>query len=124
MAIVNIYTKISTKEIHRKLDALIIEMAVIRINISNVVTMLKVSAEKEKHMSKELDDLQVAVEENTNLDNSIITLVDGLAAQIAALKDDPAKLAALAASLKASSAAISAAITANTPVVPPEEPTA
>ena len=122
MAIVNIYTKISTKEIHRKLDALIIEMAVIRSNISNVVTMLQASAEKEKHMTKELDVLQAAVEENTSLDNSIITLVDGLAVQIAALKDDPAKLAALAASLKASSAAISAAITANTPV--PPEPTA
>ena len=76
-------------------------------------------------MSKELDDLTVAVEENTVLDNSIITLVDGLAAQITALKDDPVKLAALATSLKASSAAISAAIQANTPAPPPEEePTA
>jgi len=118
MAIVNIYTKISTKEIHRKLDALI------SANIK-MIGMLQASAEKEKHMSKELDELQAAVEENTNLDNSIITLVDGLAAQITALKDDPARLAALAASLKASSAAISAAITANTPVVPPPvEPTA
>lgn len=72
-------------------------------------------------MTQQLDDLTVAVEENTVLDSSIITLVNGLAAQILALKDDPAKLAALAASLKTSSAAIAAAIQANTPAEPPPE---
>jgi len=124
MAIVNIYTKTSTKEIHRKLDALIIEMAVIRKNISNVVTILQVSAEKEKHMGKELDELQAAVEENTTVDQSIMTLVDGLAAQIESLKNDPAKLAALAKSLRDSSALTVAKVLANTPQEPPPEPTA
>jgi len=125
MAIVNIYTKTSTKEINRKLDALIIEMAVIRRNISNVVTMLQVSAEKEKHMGKELDELQAAVEENTTVDLSIMTLVDGLAAQIESLKNDPVKLAALAKSLRDSSALTVAKVLANTPQEPPPvEPTA
>jgi len=46
---------------------------------------------------------------------SAITLINGLAAQIANLKDDPAALQALADSLGASSTALAAAITANTP---------
>ena len=88
-----------------------------------IISMLKTSAEKEDIMTKELITLQADVAENTVLDASIITLCDGLSAQILSLKDDPAALAALSASLKASSAAIAAAVLANTPVVPPEEPT-
>ena len=117
MAIVNIYTKIKTKEINRKLDILILAM-------DKVVTMLKVSAVKEKHMGKELDELQAAVEENTTVDQSIMTLVDGLAAQIESLKNDPAKLAALAKSLRDSSALTVAKVLANTPQEPPVDPTA
>lgn len=101
-------------EVNKKLD-------ILARALKQVLSMLKTSAEKEKIMTQQLDDLTVAVEENTTLDDSIITLVDGLASQIAALKDDPAKLAALAASLRAKSAAISAAITANTEVEPPPE---
>lgn len=115
MAIVNIYTKISTKEIHRKLDALISS------NIQ-MIWLLKASAEKEKHMSKELDELQAAVEENTTVDQSIMTLVDGMAAQIDALKNDPIQLAALAKALRDSSALTVAKVLANTGVAP--EPTA
>lgn len=66
-------------------------------------------------MTAQLDDLTLAVNENTSLDDSIIQLVDGLAAQIAELKDDPAAMAALAQSLRDKSAAIAAAIKANTP---------
>jgi hypothetical protein len=69
---------------------------------------------KEEHMSKELDALEVAVSENTSLDDSIIVLVNDLAAQIVAMKDDPVKLQALADSLTAKSAALAAAIQANT----------
>jgi hypothetical protein len=42
-------------------------------------------------------------------------LVEGLAAQIVALKDDPVALAALATEVRAKSALIAAAIQANTP---------
>jgi len=101
-------------EVHKKLDTITHALKLVLAN-------QKVSAEKERHMTQQLDDLTVAVEENTTLDGSIIQLVDGLAAQIAALKDDPAKLTALAASLREKSAAIAAAIAANTPVVPPPE---
>ena len=101
-------------EVHKKLD-------IIMIAIKKVLANQKVSAEKEIHMTQQLDDLTVAVEENTTLDGSIIQLVDGLAAQIAALKDDPAKLTVLATSLRAKSAAIAAAIMTNTTVEPPPE---
>jgi hypothetical protein len=43
-------------------------------------------------------------------------LIQGIAAQLLALKDDPAKIAALSAALKASADNLAAAITANTPV--------
>lgn len=104
MALVHIHANIDAKRIITKLDT--------------IIDMLKVSAEKETKMTVELDELTAAVEENTTLDNSVIQLVEGLAAQILALKDDPAKLAALSASLKASSAAVAAAIAANTPTAP------
>ena len=74
---------------------------------------------KEIIIMVELDDLEVAVNENTTLDGSIIALVEGLATQIEALKANPAKLISLAASLREKSLAIAAAIQANTPVVPP-----
>ena len=70
---------------------------------------------QEVFMSRELDDLEVAVNENTGLDASIILLVEGLAAQLVTLKDDPVRIAALAVSLREKSAAIAAAVAANTP---------
>lgn len=68
-----------------------------------------------KIMSKELDDLQAQVEANTSVDQSAIALLNGLSAQITALKNDPVKLQAFADSLRNSSADLSAAVTANTP---------
>jgi seryl-tRNA(Sec) selenium transferase len=97
--------KEANKLLNLKLDAILKKLAQIQ--------------EKEEHMSKELDDLEVAVTENTTLDGSIVELVSGLAAQIEALKTDPVKLQALATSLRTSSAAISAAIQANVLPEPP-----
>lgn len=91
-------------DIHRKLDA--------------ILDYLREIKKKEITMSKELDALEVAVTENTALDTSIIALVEGLAAQIEEMKDDPAKMEALAASLREKSAALAAAIQANTPPTP------
>lgn len=85
-----------------------------------VIQLLKDIQRKEEQMSQELDDLEVAVNENTSLDASIIQLVNGLAEQIEVLKDNPARLVALAASLRASSAAMAEAVQANTPQLPPD----
>jgi ABC-type uncharacterized transport system YnjBCD substrate-binding protein len=66
-----------------------------------------------------LDDLTTQVASNTSVEQSAIVLIQGLAAQIAATANDPAKLAALTAQLNSSATALAAAITANTPAAPP-----
>ena len=62
-----------------------------------------------------LADLKVQVEKNTAIEESAVTLINGLAAQIAAAKDDPAAIQALADEMAKSGADLAAAITANTP---------
>jgi len=76
--------------------------------------------EEARHMAlqDELDALAAQVTENTNLENSAITLIQGLADQIANAADDPTEVAALSARLKSSAEALAAAITANTPQPP------
>lgn len=63
----------------------------------------------------ELDTLTAKVAETTTVEQSAIELLNGLGAQIAAMKTDPAALQALADSLSAKSSDLAAAITANTP---------
>jgi predicted nucleic acid-binding Zn-ribbon protein len=70
---------------------------------------------KQDAMSKHLDDLTAAVTEETSVDQSIVTLLNGIAAQLEAAKGDEAALDNLTAQIRANSAAISAAVTANTP---------
>jgi hypothetical protein len=66
-------------------------------------------------MSAALDALSAEVARNTAVDESAITLLNGLATQIADLKNDPVALQALSDSLKSSSDALAAAVIANTP---------
>lgn len=73
-------------------------------------------------MSAELTTLTQEVAEMGTVVDSAITLINGLAQQIRDLKDDPAALAALAASLDEKAGALSAAVAANTPAEPPAEP--
>jgi len=68
--------------------------------------------------------LQAQVQQNTTIENSAVTLIQGLAAQIAQAGTDPAALAALTANLNQSATALAAAITANTPSAPPANPPA
>jgi peptidoglycan hydrolase CwlO-like protein len=76
------------------------------------------------HMSQQLDDLSAQVQATTDLEASAVTMIQGLASQISALKDDPAKLQALADSLKSGASALAAAIAANTPAAPDATPPA
>ena len=69
-------------------------------------------------MTVELDALTAEVADIETQSDSIIALVNGLAVQLAAAKEDPAAIQALADSLKAKAAAIAAAVVANTPVAP------
>lgn len=72
-------------------------------------------------MSKELDDLSSEVSNVTTVEQSAITLINGLADQIKAAGTDPAKLQALTDSLTASSNSLAAAVAANT--APPSDNT-
>lgn len=65
-----------------------------------------------------LDTLTQQVEQNVTVEQSAVTLITGLAAQIEQSKTDPVKLQALADRLKTQAQALTDAITANTPVQP------
>ena len=73
---------------------------------------------KENVMSAELDVLTAQVQKNTDVEESAIVLIKGLADQIATLKDDPVKLQALSDQLKGEADKLAAAVTANTPPPP------
>jgi len=88
-------------------------------SLDDVADGLGVILRKLTSMSAELDKLTQEVSENNTAVDSLITLVTGLADQIRALKDDPAKLLQLANDLDAQQAKIAAAVTANTPEAPP-----
>lgn len=70
--------------------------------------------QEERKMSTELQSLQSQVTETDGVIDSAVTLINGLAAQIADLKDDPAALQALSDDLKSKSDALAAAVAANT----------
>lgn len=69
-------------------------------------------------MSQQIDNLTAQVEATKTVEQSAITLLNGLSAQIAALKEDPAALQKLADDLKAKGQELADAVTANTPAAP------
>lgn len=93
---------------------------------SDIRNLLREINERTKRMSAELDALTAAVEENSTIDQSAITLINGIAAQLAELAANATELAGLKAAvqakadaLHASSEALAAAVAANTPSAPP-----
>jgi hypothetical protein len=100
------------------------DLKVVNHKLDKILFILKGLSRMEEIMTQALVNLEAAVQENTSLDDSIVTLVEGLAAQIAELKDDPAKLQALADSLVAKSQKMKDAILANTPAEPEPTPVA
>jgi hypothetical protein len=62
-----------------------------------------------------LDTLTADVTTNTSVEQSAVTLIGNLAAQIKAAGTDPVALKALTDQLEANDAALAAAVTANTP---------
>ena len=72
---------------------------------------------KETHIMAQLDDLTAQVAQNTTVEGSALTLIQGLAAQLAAAiaSGNPAALTALQTQLKTSADALAAAVAANTP---------
>jgi hypothetical protein len=68
-----------------------------------------------ENIMAELDDLKAQVEANRTVSQSALTLINGIAARIAAAGTDPAALKSLTDSLKSDDDALAAAVTANTP---------
>ena len=66
----------------------------------------------------DLTALTAQVTQNTSVEESAVTLINGLAAQITAAGTDPVALAALAAQLNTSATDLAKAIAANTPAAP------
>lgn len=69
----------------------------------------------------DLSGLEAQVTQVQSVDQSAITLLNGLKAQLdaAIASNDPAKLQALSDSLGSSTSALAAAVAANTPAAPP-----
>ncbi len=70
-------------------------------------------------MSKELDDLKAEVAAEETVGDSLVTLVEGLAAQLVDAGTDPVALKAITDDLKAHADTWAAAVAANTPPAPP-----
>ncbi len=87
--------------------------------LDTIIGLLQAIQTKENLMSAELDALAVQVKANTDLEASAVSLIQGIAAQLTALKNDPAAITALSTQLASSASALAAAITANTPAAPP-----
>lgn len=103
-------------EVHAKLDRILRELTSVNARLDAIEGLLLIEG---KLIMSALDDLTAQVAAVTSVEQSAVTLIEGLAAKLAAAGTDPAKLTALQDSLKASSAALSAAILANTPAAPP-----
>jgi len=73
---------------------------------------------KENEMSAELDALTLEVADTNTIMQSAIVLIQGLAAQLQAIANDPAAILQLAADLDAQSDALAAAVAAPPPTTP------
>ena len=65
-------------------------------------------------LKEEIEALKAQVQVNADVEQSAIVLIQGIAAQLAALSADPEAVKALAAQLKVSAEALAAAVAANT----------
>lgn len=87
---------------------------------------IKLINQKLNTMANELDSLELEVKETTDLQQSAITLLNGLKTKLdeAIASGNMTKVVELRDNLDASNAALAAAITANTPAepTPPTEP--
>lgn len=112
----------------RDYNNLLTQLATIQLQLNQVQASLQANKTsltttlqtQERKLMAALDDLQAQVQANTNLEQSAVTLIQGLAKQItdAVANNDSSALQALASQLNSSAAALGAAITANTPQAP------
>jgi len=99
--------------------------AISREDRTKIFTGFSVLTERMKAMSAQLDALIVQVEATNTVMGAAVNLINGLAAEVTAIKDqlaaqgiDNAKLNDLAAALDSADDPLAAAIAANTPAAP------
>lgn len=85
---------------------------------NHIIELLTLIKQGIKHMSQEFDDLTAQVKSNTEVLNSAVVLINGIADRITAAGVDPQKLAALTTELKSKDEELAAAVLANTPPAP------
>ena len=83
--------------------------------LTRIERKLDLILNKENRIMATIADLQAEVAQEDTVIDSAVTLIKGLADQVAALKPDQAAIDALAADIQAKSDALAAAVTANTP---------
>ena len=83
-----------------------------------ILGVLRIAKKVNKIMAS-LADLQAEVTAEDTVIDSAIALIQGLAAQVAALAPNQAAIDALAADIQGKSDALAAAVAANTPAPPP-----
>lgn len=88
-----------------------------------VVTRIGLLQTWSTDMSAEVDRLKASVANLATIDQSVVTLLGGLTAQIRTLQNDPAALTALADEVDARVSELNAAVTANTPATTTAAPT-
>jgi hypothetical protein len=77
---------------------------------------------KQETLMANLDKLTDAIAREVTVDNSIITLLNGLAAQLKAANGDQAAIDAVVGQMTSNADAIAAAVSANTPTDPTSSP--
>ena len=95
----------------RRLDAILANQAIILAEVRALTT-------QGTTIMSALDNLTAQVTSVASLEQSAVTMIQGLAQQIKGAANDPAAIQALADQLSASAAPLAAAIAANTPAAP------
>lgn len=104
----------------RDFNNLMAQLSAMQAAITSMKTGLDNLLIKERNIMAALDDLTAQVTQNTNLEQSAIQLIQGIAKNLAdaVANNDSAALTALASQLNSSAAALAAAIGANTQINP------
>jgi len=87
--------------------------------LDQILTLLNAMNLQEKKIMADLSALEAEVTNNTTVEQSAITLLQGLKSQLDAAGTDAVKLKALSDQLGANDTALAAAVAANTPAAPP-----
>lgn len=93
------------------------------VGMDEVVQLLRSILMKEDTIMAQIDDILADVTDESTVDDSIITLLTSLSAQLAAAGTDSVKLAQVKTLIDSNKAKIAAAVVANTPsATPPANP--